>query len=56
MKFGELIEYGLQKNELVVGVINRDSHNLSAKICFSPPKTEILNLGKNDSIVVLAEE
>jgi len=56
VKFGSIIANGLDKGELVVGVLLRNNLDTNPELKLSPLKSETFKLEENDSVVVIAEE
>lgn len=55
ISFGDLVSIGLLKNEIVVGIQEKESsHNHNVNSILSPDKSRFFKLEKNDRIIVLA--
>ncbi len=54
--FGAIVQEGLNRNEAVIGILDRDISRRIPDIRLSLPKDELVTLGADDAIVVVAED
>ncbi|MCH2149641.1 MAG: hypothetical protein MK095_09430, partial [Phycisphaerales bacterium] len=54
--YGAIVQAGLQRNELVIGVLNRRDDDPVPHLDLAIEKSEMISLGPEDAIVVLADD